>query len=657
MKCTSVTTTEAHVVLLRNWRRFLGRYGELVALVLLIVLVSLINTVWVVQDTPPEPVREANAYLIQTLQFVDRLKEGGGVHQLLLSTGRLGNQGRPPLYQLLSVPFIWPFGRSADALISINVVFGAILLLATYGIGRLVWNGKAGLLAAFLVATYPPIVHLFRIYMPHSAIPACVAVSLWLLLLLLKTRAVKTAWLFGASLGFGMLIHVNFPFALAALTILFGLYMLLLQTNPRRPPSLMETSRWLLNKSRDPFVLYGLLPAALIAAGLTAIWYVPASPTLYAVRQRTLAVGWGSVTRGFPGVSHSFWWYALTAYGGLSTVFTGLLAISLVAGAIGRQRGVSALVVVFLIMYCSFALRPGGVGWGYFAGALPVAAVLTAVWVVGIRNKLLSTGLAVVCIGVGAFNFSFVTWGEQPWSEPIARALGAQLDSPSLCIVRTDFCPNPPLDEDWRMSDVLRVVLDDAECQECECRLVIIPLVLKFRPTAFTYHLVRDFAESHLWVGGITPQGPDQSLGLDWLLSDYLVYIPQWSEERPAYASAVTLFLKDPPGVLADAYQEVASFALPRGYTARLVKRTKPLTADEARLSVEALDLPAQDKSQLLSQIGPQGVASGKRSTRVQVPAGLIVAGLGMSSGLLIAAAALIVVGYKTGRVRRDALE
>jgi 4-amino-4-deoxy-L-arabinose transferase-like glycosyltransferase len=92
----------------------------------------------------------------------------------------------------------------------INVVFSALLLISVYAIGKMLANGKAGLLAAVLVASYPPIIHLSHIYRPHFAVAACAALSMWLLLLLLRDGSTKVAWLFGGSLAFGVLIHPNF---------------------------------------------------------------------------------------------------------------------------------------------------------------------------------------------------------------------------------------------------------------------------------------------------------------------------------------------------------------------------------------------------------------------------------------------------------------
>jgi 4-amino-4-deoxy-L-arabinose transferase-like glycosyltransferase len=205
---------------------------------------------------------------------------------------------------VVTVPFVYLIGRSEDAALSVNIMLLAILILVTYGIGCLAWSNKAGLLAAFLVAMYPPIIHLSTIYRSHAALPTSVAVSVWLLLL--KTRFIKVAWLFGVSMGLGMLIHPNFLNLMPIPAVIICLYMLLFQTSLTRPPRLLATPYWLLRKLCDPFVLSGLLPASLIAAGLVATWYLPRIQDILALQQ-AITVYWSDQTYGFNGIPHSFW--------------------------------------------------------------------------------------------------------------------------------------------------------------------------------------------------------------------------------------------------------------------------------------------------------------------------------------------------------------
>jgi hypothetical protein len=528
---------------------------------------------------------DANIYLANTFYFV----EGLGEAPLWESVAALSHDGRPPLYQLLSVPFLYLFGRSADAALLINVVFGVVLLLSTYGIGRLVQDGKAGLLAALLVVAYPPLVDLSRIYRPHFAIAACVALSLWLLLLLLKARSPKIAWLFGASLVLGMLVHSSFLYVLAAPTVLFGFYALLFQTPPRYPSILKEAPRWLLAKLRDPFVLYGLLPAALVAAALTAGWYLTEGRTLLRVLQQVTQEG-RDVTRGFS-VPFSFWWYALTAPGAISYVFAIFFLGGLVAGIVKRQLYTFVLVMTFLAAYVVYSTR-GGRAWFYLASVLPIVAILTATWIMGLARRRISAVLTIVCVGTAVLTFSVVTWGLKSWGEPFIRALGAPLNS-QTCVSPSNvvFCPWPARDEDWRLSDVLEIIHDDADCRDRTCHLTLVQgwwNIWHVNYNSFRCYLARDFPETRLEIYSTRLETLADQLQL-LLSSEYVLYRPD------NYTHNLRYFLLSPPSAFADAHRQVASFEFPNGTIARLIKRVAPLTFEEVAMSVTALDFSQED--------------------------------------------------------------
>jgi hypothetical protein len=387
MNSAADTVGEENASRLENTLRFLLEHKECVALAGLILIVTVSSIAWNIQDTRPMPRRDSHDYLALTLRFSDRVRAQGAA-ELWRSLDELSFQGRPPLYQLLSLPFIWLFGRSADAAVSVNLLFQALLLFSTYGIGKEVKNAKAGLLAAFIVAAYPPVLNLSRVYMPHYAEVACVALSLWLLLVLLRTRSVKIAWLFGASLGFGALIrHFSAVIYLPIPTIVFGFYMLFFQTEPRRPPSLKGTPAWLLGRLRDPFVLRGLLPAALIAVALSAPWYLSRGQELLRIAQAVTA--WqGTLTLGFGDTLPPFWWFALTAPNAISNVFALFLAIGLLVGIVKRRTPWSVLVLAFVAIYCALSVYTIR-AWMQFAPVLPVAAAMTAAWVVDLRDWVL----------------------------------------------------------------------------------------------------------------------------------------------------------------------------------------------------------------------------------------------------------------------------
>jgi tetratricopeptide (TPR) repeat protein len=621
--------------------QILARHKEHLALALLVLLACLSSFAWVALDTRPQPGADPNTYLIKAFELVDSLKAQGGADlwQLIIDASI---QGRPPLYQLFTVPFIFLFGRSEDVALCVNLISLVILILATYGIGNLAWNRRAGLLAGFLVATYPPIIQLSTIYVSHAWLPAWVAVSVWELLLLLKTRSIKVAWLLGVSLSIGMLIHPNFLYLIPMPAIVICLYVLFFENPLRYPPSPKKPLRWMLLKLKDPFMVFGLLPAGLIAVGFVAAWYIPNSQSILAL-QNAVAIYWSNQTMGFGGIPYSFWWYALTAPGAISNVLVILFLMGFVACLFLWRKGPLALWTTFVGMYVCLSLRQGVYGWSTFSAVLPVVAAITSIGILAIGNLILkfrsgiihmahsivmrsnarvsqlmipqgttlkpilmmptevqagkyrpiSIALALICVGVASFNFYFVAWGNGSWSQPIASILVAPLDS-NICNKRSvlAFCPVPPQHDNWQVDKILDFILAQPDCRSHGCNLVVVPKQDTFNSILFDYTLLRDFPQSRKTIHISSADGWGGAPGdAQWVLGDYLVYIPFWRGQDALreiqIGTAVTQLLESPPPIFADLHQEIASFTLPGGLIAKLVKRSQSTTIEKEIQSYE----------------------------------------------------------------------
>jgi dolichyl-phosphate-mannose-protein mannosyltransferase len=585
--------------------------AELIWLSILITACCAINLIWIVQDTRPQPL--IDPYSQKTLEFID----GINIHGLsdlprLLNILAVGP--RPPLYQLLAVPSVLIFGRSADSILLVNIFFLAVLLLSTYGIGKLAGNGKVGLLAVLLVATYPPIANLVKIARPHSILPACAALILWLLLLLLDSRSRRIAWLLGLSIGFGVLVHPNMLYFIAFPSLGVGLYMILFRSEPKLPTSIKTFPIWMLDKVREPFVWKGLLPGVILALAIILPWYGLNYSRFLNLIQHS-AGHWSKIRVGFNNVPASFWWYALTLPGAISYLFATLLAVSLVVNIIRKQAYPRLLAVLFIIMYAGIAYRKGTLAWMNAAPLLPLAGVLSALLLIEINDLTISprfpdsikrlwrffTGfLLILYIGAGIYIFSVITWGIPAGCTPVTRALGAPLDTACHCRMTVAFCPNPPRAEDWRMSDILQTILDDWGTRKDECSLAVVSTsVENFNQSTLKFHLIRDFPGTDMEINRL--ERWDGHSQLNWLTSDYLVYIPKFG--RGIYSKKVMSFLEDPPSAFSQAHLKLASFSLPNNRTAILIKRTGPLALEEAVTSIKALNISRDLKEELFGRI------------------------------------------------------
>jgi 4-amino-4-deoxy-L-arabinose transferase-like glycosyltransferase len=111
----------------------------------------------------------------------------------------------------ITAPFYFIFGNAQDTAIMINsVIFFAILILATYGIAKKLFNERAGLLAAFILSAYPIIFNNLRLYMLDLPLTGMVALSLYFLVSCDNFKDTKNSLLLGLSLGLGLLVKFNY---------------------------------------------------------------------------------------------------------------------------------------------------------------------------------------------------------------------------------------------------------------------------------------------------------------------------------------------------------------------------------------------------------------------------------------------------------------
>ncbi len=579
----------------------------------LFVVLACVHLNWTWKDQAPQPIGDTYVYLSNLLNFLDGVSSQGSA-DFWSSLGRLSHGGRPPVYQFLTTPFILLFGRSEDVALCVNLLFMAILMISTYNMGRLVKNESIGLLAAMLVATYPPILHLSRMYLPHFALPACFSLSLWMIMSVMKDRSAKTALLFGASLAFGLLVHPRFLRIAAVPTAVMGVYTLFFQTQPRYPTSLRNTWPWLKGKVGDRFVIFGLLPGALIALAPTLLWYLTHGLRIFGTFQNLTAphlmefAGKDAITIGFPEARHHLsLWYALTAPGAISNVLALCALAGLASVAIRPRLLTSTLAISLIAAYAMLSWAAVAVySWWHFSAALPVVATLTAYWATSFRHRWISYILTALCVSVALFNSSFVTWGAGPLGQQIAITLGSPLKEHRTCGSRrmTAFCPAPAEAGHWPLLEIQQTILADPDCQEARpCQLMTITAGRSFSAAILRHSLIKYQNQGKLTIalqGFRMLLQPYNLAGL--LKSDYLLY-PERSGHRSAkpddsYIEISIRFLASPPPTFAAAHQEVARFSLPNGRTAKLVKRIRPLTIREAEDSFAALELPEINKSQ-----------------------------------------------------------
>ena len=147
------------------------------------------------------------AHLVRTLIYNDMLQ---AVNIRSLFEVLTWSWNRPPLSHLVAVPIYRLFGVSTDVALMRNAVFVAMLLFSVYGTGKRLFDRRVGLLAAFIVSTYPILFSISRMPYIDYTLAAMVALSVYLLVACDGFRHRGSSLLLGLVIGLGIL--TKWPF-------------------------------------------------------------------------------------------------------------------------------------------------------------------------------------------------------------------------------------------------------------------------------------------------------------------------------------------------------------------------------------------------------------------------------------------------------------
>ncbi len=584
----------------------------------LLVLVAAVHVVWLTRDQSLMPFTDSYGYLTKLHQFLERLDLRSPL-ALWRSLGTLSLVGRPPFYQLATIPVIGLLGRSEDAAVLVNLLFLVLLAVSTYHVGRIVQGRGSGLLASLLVVTYPPIVHLSRMYLPHFALAALSALTLWLLLSLVEKRSIPVAWLLGLTVACGLWTHPYFATVSAVPTVLVGLY--LFAAGAEGPPFRYGAAAWLVGRLRDRFVVYGLVPAGALASGLLVLWYAGWGTRSFNQFQGLAAGRQGGI--GFRSLHPSGWWYAETAPGALTSVLAVTAGIGLVL-AIVQRKPYGALLAVTLASAYAILSNVHLLGWIYFAPALPVVAVLSAVWIFELRRRWLRRSLIGLSSAAAVFSFAFVTWGGESWGTALPQALGSpDRTTCSAPAATAALCPAPAQRWSWPWAEARDRMLAESACDNRrKCRVLVVD-ISRTAALAFRYSLLADRRHRKLTVLriGASRQARERPYDLETLLGTEFLLYPTVGSSPYAYGRATLSFLRQPPPEFAASHRTIATFAtpLPEIGSLKLVQRTRPLTAGEATASIAALQLPAEAKRNATAVVARLHAVEGDPTAAVEL--------------------------------------
>ena len=189
-------------------------HKHLTVLFLFLVFYYIANWVWLIHDSAI-PTLDSYIHLISTLLFHDLTAHQATLYEFAALRADWANPMDelayyPPLTYWLVLPFYYLFGVSEDIAVLVNFIFLSILVLSIYGLGSQIYNKNVGLLSAFFVAMFPLIFGMTRQFYLDFPLTAMVTLAIYLLIRTENFTNNKYSYLFGLSLGLGMLTKWTF---------------------------------------------------------------------------------------------------------------------------------------------------------------------------------------------------------------------------------------------------------------------------------------------------------------------------------------------------------------------------------------------------------------------------------------------------------------
>lgn len=177
------------------------------------------NLIWVLLDIRP-PSYDQGLHLFRTFNYWDAMSSGSeDWWQDVLNVEPF----YPPFYHLSLVPLSLIFGFTLDTGVIGNSFYMVIMALSIYGIGTILYTRKAGIIAAFLVTSYPVIVSMSREYIISVMLTAMTTFAYYLFLKSEKFENKKYSILFSFVYAGGLMVKWTF-FIYTLPAVLMGLW-------------------------------------------------------------------------------------------------------------------------------------------------------------------------------------------------------------------------------------------------------------------------------------------------------------------------------------------------------------------------------------------------------------------------------------------------
>jgi len=351
----------------------------------------------------------------------------------------------PPLVYWITDVFYFVSGSEALWLaILSNVVWLAVLVFATYGIGARLWNARVGWLSVVFVVTAPMVVSSSKEYMLDVPLTAMAALALYLLIRAEGFSSRRHSLLFGVACGCGLLVKWTFPFFLA-LPLGYALAVALAEARLRRRFA----------------PLLNLAGAATLAFAVAGTWYVHNRRVVGG--DILFNNGPEGAARGNPPTRSlaSALWYLWSLLNDQLYLLPLLFLVVGVAFCF-RRRELAARNRYPLLMlvgtYLTFTLLRHK-DPRYTLPMLPAAAIVATSWLEYLSGRARASAAAVF-VSYGAVAFVAISFGTSLLPKTIGFDVPSTSFGPGQVTVfrQSGYLIGPPTKEDWHQADAFRTI-------------------------------------------------------------------------------------------------------------------------------------------------------------------------------------------------------
>ncbi len=435
----------------------MNRYRILLVLIILLSIATQI--IWVKIDRRPPAYDEA-AYLERSLELSETIRIGPVEFiKSVLGLGRYQSTYHPhrALLPLTTLLFYFLFGKSPDVGVMSNLVYIIVLLTSIYGIGKILFSKRAGVLSAFLFSTFPLFCFITRVFMPVLSATALATLSVYLLIRSDYFKQRGPSLSFGITFGLGL---VTEEFYLVA--ILGPLAYVVWKSNPF--------------KKRATLVNFG--GSILLGLLIASFWYLPnyqyiINNLLCVAYSQNVGELYGVPTRvGFP----LFSFYIVAISYGISLFYSVVLCVILFP--FWKSKGQKWLFILWLIIpYIILTSARGSKSSIYILLVLPAVAIIIAKGILmGIHSRKIKRVVLSIIISVGLlqlFAYSF----DLGLLSRIVKWRAVENKSVSQAFPKF---PDEtfPLKGDWKTDEIIKFIDEDREVvfpHKKECIIKVVP--------------------------------------------------------------------------------------------------------------------------------------------------------------------------------------